>query len=914
MNHRTPLLVLLVFSILYLPAWSAEGLAPAIVRGEIGNVKYAAALTPEGWVGNQRWAWMGSFNEGVATVQEKAGGKVGLIDVAGKMVLPLEFDEIGASTSGMIPVKKDGKFGYVDRSGKEVLPLTVEWSGCKPFVLGLAPVKKGDLWGFIDSTGTFVIPPRYEDAWQFDAASGLSRIQKGGLWGWIDRNGIEKIATVWYAARDFRGGRARVLREKDGLYGYVDTIGALVIPLKFADGGDFHDGYASVSDGEVAGIGTLKLINLNGTEIASIGPYKAEQHYMGAVKFRGPVSRGMVKLWARDDRTFLAHHNWGLLGMDGTLRERPIWEEIFHSPNAYTVLRQQHGEAEFGMPTYKVRMDDGSTSQFYPLPADYIEDVSDTGALTRTGTRNLYSRFPFPVSPEFDDNAVRVPPFRRLPERNYKKVYLIAWSGLNDHAGFLGGTARVADAFASWGAEAHVLLPKDDIGILQKQMAARKISNKLRIHEARITELKRLVKMIKNDRIGGEFIAVTFFFGSHGAEDGIFGSDGYVIAGPSGKDSQGREYHCNLTGDVLAFVARELKDCDIRVLNATCFGANTDDIFQSSLLNACAEVDGSGGLFATSSVIANWHMPGRVRLDEKYWGSEFVARKDVSFLQASFAAMRTLNLGAVGDRLYDVPEPNAVPELRIPLNVSEVGEANVDSWNIGMTASERILYFDRLRRKRKFEIGALHGDYGYATPVILETDELDEGFFSLSSGNLALPSNTEFAALYNESRQQTEAFLARMSLGEGNRAILGLGESGRIDFARAAQTCNEASLGMLGKRSQVEYALRGDYKALTTELEKLSKAPNSKVVDLEKFGRLTKGEIAKKQAELSARIVQIQDSDYGEIQKAMVLIKRLGLMLDFLNDADVPQKRKELFAWYRANELMPLMPRTHVSN
>ncbi|MDR1706316.1 MAG: WG repeat-containing protein, partial [Clostridiales bacterium] len=98
------------------------------------------------------------FREGLAPVIKD--DKWGFIDKTGKVVVPLEYDQVYSFSEGLAPVIKDGKYGFIDKTGKVVVPL--EYDDVYNISEGLATVMKDDKWGFIDKTGKVVVPLEYD--------------------------------------------------------------------------------------------------------------------------------------------------------------------------------------------------------------------------------------------------------------------------------------------------------------------------------------------------------------------------------------------------------------------------------------------------------------------------------------------------------------------------------------------------------------------------------------------------------------------------------------------------------------------------------------------------------------------------------------------------------------------------------
>ncbi|MBP7844809.1 MAG: hypothetical protein KA116_08335, partial [Proteobacteria bacterium] len=75
---------------------------------------------------------------------------------------------------------------------------------------------------------------------------------------------------------------------------------------------------------------------------------------------------------------------------------------------------------------------------------------------------------------------------------------------------------------------------------------------------------------------------------------------------------------------------------------------------------------------------------------------------------------------------------------------------------------------------------------------------------------------------------------------------------------------------------------------------------------------MSKDDLEKDIKALETKLDKEVDDGYYKMQLALALIKRLGLMLDFLNRPDegdpMLAKQKKLFAWYRSCELQRLVP------
>jgi hypothetical protein len=89
-----------------------------------------------------------------------------------------------------ISVERDGKYGFLDLSGKEIIPLV--YDNAYPFRGGLAAVSVGEKWGLIDKAGNIVLPVEYDSINQYE--NGTFSAEKEGIAFLLDASG--KLADV----------------------------------------------------------------------------------------------------------------------------------------------------------------------------------------------------------------------------------------------------------------------------------------------------------------------------------------------------------------------------------------------------------------------------------------------------------------------------------------------------------------------------------------------------------------------------------------------------------------------------------------------------------------------------------------------------------------------------------------------
>ena len=175
------------------------------------------------------------------------GGKFGLLDRSGTIIIEPEFDYIDFFHEGLARANRNGKRGFIDKTGDFVIEVQEPGMfvrGFGNFSGGLAPVKSGAKWGYIDKTGQFVIEPQYDYADQF--FSGYACVKNGDKYGVIDKSGRllfepEYIKDDWC---HFSEGYAVVTNNNK--YGYIDITRHTVIAPQYDEGYEFYEGLARV--------------------------------------------------------------------------------------------------------------------------------------------------------------------------------------------------------------------------------------------------------------------------------------------------------------------------------------------------------------------------------------------------------------------------------------------------------------------------------------------------------------------------------------------------------------------------------------------------------------------------------------------------------------------------------------------
>jgi hypothetical protein len=173
----------------------------------------------------------------------KVGGRYGLIDSTGKMIVNPQFDNIyipyDDKNFELIAVRLGNKIGFIDRNGQfkinpqfEIDTLGMDAIIGTEFSEGLAVVRQNKLFGFIDTTGKMVIKAQYEDLHSFK--EGLASFQQNKKWGFIDKKGKIVIKPQFDQAYYFENGLAEIRKFNQGdidypsLAGYVNKNGEII--------------------------------------------------------------------------------------------------------------------------------------------------------------------------------------------------------------------------------------------------------------------------------------------------------------------------------------------------------------------------------------------------------------------------------------------------------------------------------------------------------------------------------------------------------------------------------------------------------------------------------------------------------------------------------------------------------------
>jgi len=167
------------------------------------------------------------FSEDRARVKNESDEWI--IDRTGSFVAkkPVFLDSVRYS-DGLIAVRGNGKLGYMDLDGK--IEIEPRYDAGSSFGEGLAPVQLNGRWQFIDKSGATVAQLPAEVVFAEALSDGLCLVtaeagQATRKVGYVDKNGRWAVKPTWDEAEPFRGGLAYVGIWKGRVAAYINHQG-----------------------------------------------------------------------------------------------------------------------------------------------------------------------------------------------------------------------------------------------------------------------------------------------------------------------------------------------------------------------------------------------------------------------------------------------------------------------------------------------------------------------------------------------------------------------------------------------------------------------------------------------------------------------------------------------------------------
>jgi hypothetical protein len=191
------------------------------------------------------------FSEGLAVIKKRKPDysfSWGAVDVNGTIIIPFEYDYLGALSEGLINFQKEKKSGFIDKTNKIIIPAM--YDNLAGFSDGLAAVKTipDGKYGYIDKNNNMVIAAQYEDANPFYKGFTSVARKKGytlnkvgqasttvpGQWIVIDKTGKVIQERSFDRVSPLNAGGLFII-ESNGKKGTMNTQGMPILPMEYSD-------------------------------------------------------------------------------------------------------------------------------------------------------------------------------------------------------------------------------------------------------------------------------------------------------------------------------------------------------------------------------------------------------------------------------------------------------------------------------------------------------------------------------------------------------------------------------------------------------------------------------------------------------------------------------------------------------
>ncbi len=206
-----------------------------------------------------------NFSEGYAKVT--LNGKNGYVSTDAKVILPIEFEQAGNFKNGQAEVKKNGKWGMINHKGEEIIPIKydqIRFTNNENIIIIAEKTNEGLQYGFLDlrTSGDQKINLNRYSSVSSVFISGLLEVAANGKKGFINENGEEVISTEYDDVGTTE--EEPIAVRKGEKWGYVDKTGKIIIPFIY----DSAEGFGTTGQALVEKDGEKYYINKTGRKEA----------------------------------------------------------------------------------------------------------------------------------------------------------------------------------------------------------------------------------------------------------------------------------------------------------------------------------------------------------------------------------------------------------------------------------------------------------------------------------------------------------------------------------------------------------------------------------------------------------------------------------------------------------------------
>ena len=169
-------------------------------------------------------------------------GKVGLVDKTGKVVLPLQYDDIDTirwwkPAPDFVFVNAGGKWGVVDKTGKELFP--PRYDALDIYTKDKVVFKSGGKFGLATKAGDEVVAAKYSEIWGAWDGAKFAVMSRDGKWGMLDLDGKETVPPTYESIAGSI--EDTVIIKQNGLWGAVSGKGVELVSPKYKEIAGYGD-------------------------------------------------------------------------------------------------------------------------------------------------------------------------------------------------------------------------------------------------------------------------------------------------------------------------------------------------------------------------------------------------------------------------------------------------------------------------------------------------------------------------------------------------------------------------------------------------------------------------------------------------------------------------------------------------
>jgi hypothetical protein len=173
------------------------------------------------------------------------GGKVGLIDTAGKIILPPTYERIYEKQGGVRIYRQGGKYGFLNSTGEIICPASLDFIYIFRNYQTVTAVKKNEKWGLINNRGQMITGFIYDDvpfnAFRIDRGITFIKVKWNNKYGFVDTTGRQ--IGDWYEDVNYWFAHGFCSVKKDGKWGIINASGKAVIDFIYQKASNYDDNY-----------------------------------------------------------------------------------------------------------------------------------------------------------------------------------------------------------------------------------------------------------------------------------------------------------------------------------------------------------------------------------------------------------------------------------------------------------------------------------------------------------------------------------------------------------------------------------------------------------------------------------------------------------------------------------------------